>query len=213
MHQALDNHLLKPHISFRFSANQLQVEIETERLFIQSYEHCDLESCISLYGNGTITKYFDDGNARSKLEVENLISEKGKKYFCENKPFGLFSIFHKQDRTFIGQIDFLPSEELGVAEIGFILHEQYHNQGFCSEAVKAIIFDYVGAVNKLGFECKELPINKIMATVHPKNQPSEKVLQKAGMILDKIQERFGQPRLWYSIPLSLIIKNSKAGSQ
>ena len=213
MHQALNNCLLKPYISFRFSPNHLQVEIETERLSIQSYKDIDFEKCISLYGNEAITKYFDHGKARSKLEVENLIFEKGKKYFCEGKPFGLFSIFHKQNMAFIGQIDFLPAEELGVAEIGFILREQYHDQGFCSEAVKAIIFDYVEALNNRDFECEELPISKVMATVHPKNQSSRKVLQKAGMTRDKIQERFGQPRLWYSIPVSLIIKNPKAGSQ
>lgn len=213
MHQALDNYLLNPSISFRFSSKHLQIEIETERLFIQSYEDTAFENCISLYGDGAITKYFDHGKARNKFEVENLIFEKGKKYFSEGKPFGLFSIFHKETMAFIGLVDFLPLEELGVAEIGFILHKQHHNQGFCSEVVKAIIFDYVETINNRNFECDELPISKVMATVHPKNQSSRKVLQKAGMTLDKIQERFGQPRLWYSILVPLIIKNSKAGSQ
>lgn len=213
MHQASYKSLLKSYISFRFASNYLEVDIETERLFIQSYKDTDFQNCISLYSNENITKYFDHGKARNKLEIENLISEKGKKYFSNGKPFGLFSIFHKQDMTFIGQIDFLPSEELGIAEIGFILNEQYHNQGFCSEAVNAIAFDYVEAINTGNFKCDELFISKVIATVHPENSSSRKVLQKTGMTLDKIQERFGQPRLWYSIPVSSITKNSKTGSQ
>ncbi|MBI3258991.1 MAG: GNAT family N-acetyltransferase [Ignavibacteriae bacterium] len=202
MHPTFDNCSVKPYISFRFISNCLQVEIETDRLFIRSYKPNDFENCISLYGNEAITKYFDYGKVRNELEIKNLIIEKGYRYFSKGKPFGLFSIFQKKSMAFIGQIDFLPSEELGAAEIGFILHEQYHNQGFCSEAVKVIIFDYVEMLNNRGFECDELPISKVIATVHPKNQPSKKVLQNVGMTLDKIQERFGQPRLWYSIPTS-----------
>lgn len=212
MHQTFDNCFLKPHISFRFTSNYLQVEVETQRLFIRSYENSDFENCVLLYGNEVITKYFDHGKPRTRFEVKSLIIEKAEQYFTKGKPFGLFSIFRKENMDFMGQIDFLPSDKLGVAEIGFILHEQYHNQGFCSEAVKAIVFDYIEVINNRGFECDDLPISKVIATVHPKNQSSRRVLQNFGMTFDKIQERFGHPRLWYSIPISLLVKKPKTGS-
>ena len=213
MRQALASDLLRSNCSFRLKSNQLQVTIETERLLIHSYKDTDFEDCISLYGSEAIIKYFDHGKAWTKHEVESLICEKGNKYFSQGKPFGLFSIFHKETKAFIGQIDLLPSDELGVVEVGFILHAQYHNQGFCSEAVKSVIFDYVEILNNGNFQCDELPINKVMATVHPKNEPSRKVLLKAGMTLEQIQGRFGQPRLWYSVAIPLIIKNIKVGSR
>jgi ribosomal-protein-alanine N-acetyltransferase len=211
MRQALASDLPRSNCSFRFKSNDLQVAIETERLLIHSYKDTDFEDCISLYGNEAIIKYFDHGKARTNHEVESLVYEKGSKYFSQGKPFGLFSIFHKETKVFIGQIDFLPSDELGVIEVGFILHAHYHNQGFCSEAVKSIIFDYVETLNNGNFQCDELPINKVMATVHPKNASSRKVLLKAGMTLEKIQDRFGQPRLWYSVAIPLITKNIKVG--
>lgn len=213
MHQVLASNLLRSNCSFWLNYNELQVEIETERLLICSYKDTDFDDCILLYGNEAIIKYFDHGKARAKHEVERLICEKGKKYFSQGKPFGLFSIFHKETKAFIGQIDLLPSDEVGVLEVGFILHAHYHNQGFCSEAVKSIIFDYVETLNNGNFQCDELPINKVMATVHPKNEFSRKVLLKVGMTLEKIQDRFDQPRLWYSVIIPLITKNIKIGSR
>ncbi len=207
--QVVSNRFLKPSISFRLTSGRLQVEIETERLFIRSYKDADFECCVSLYGNELIIEYFDHGKARTRLEVESLIREKGDKYFVVGKPFGLFSVYCKTSKAFLGQVDFLPSEELGVAEVGFILHKQYHNQGFCTEAVSALIFDYVECLNNNNiFECEELPINRIIATVHPKNRSSRRVLEKLGMTLDKIEDRFNNLRLWFSIPVFLIAQKT-----
>ena len=203
-HSSRDNIIGKPLVYFNLSFGRLNVEIETKRLLICSYKDDDFESCFRLYSNKTLTKYFDNGKPRTEIEVKKLICEKADKYFSFGKPFGLFSIFHKKTMDFIGQIDLLPTDEPGIAEIGFILHEQYQNQGFCTEAVNAVVFDYIGKINEC-FECNELPISKIIATAHPQNLSSRKVLEKIGMTLDKVKERFGNPRLWYSLPL--IIKN------
>lgn len=200
---------LRPHISFHLENDVLQVRIETERLYILSYEDSDFENYLSLYSNETITKYFDHGKTRSRNEVEELIKKKGKKYFINKKPFGFFSIFNKKDMAFMGEIDLLPYRK-GTVEIGFILDTQFHNQGFCSEAVKAFIRYYVEELNHNDkFEIST--INHVMATVHPENQPSRKILEKTGMSLDRIHDRFGHPRLWYSMPTSMVIRKQKIG--
>lgn len=211
MQTSINSFFLKPRVSFYFLFDSLNVEIETERLFIHSYRENDFENCLTLYGDEGLTKYFDHGKARKKYEIEELVLKKGSKYFIEGKPFGLFSIFCKKGMAFIGQIDLLPAEEAGSAEIGFILHEQYQNQGFCTEAVEAFLFEYMEELNFRGPRCVELPINKVIATVHPLNQPSKRILQKVGMTFDKIQERFGNPRLWYSMPTTFAAKSQKIG--
>lgn len=201
----LSGYSSKPSISFQRISNRLQIEIETERLLIRSYVETDFENCVLLYGNEINTRYFDYGKPRTRHEVEKLIQERGNKYFFVGEPFGLFSIYSKKSMDFIGQIDLLPSEEFGAIEIGFILCRKFHNQGFCTEAVRAIVFEYTDFLNNSGeFVCDYLPINKIIATVHPENKSSRRVLEKLGMTLDKIQDRFGAPRLWYSISVSLI---------
>lgn len=200
MHPQLARTFLTPLVSFQQTSGSVQVEIETERLCIRSYDENDFKNCVSLYSNNKITKYFDRGMARNELEIRRLVEEKGIKYFTQGKPFGLFSIFHKNSMTFMGQIDLLPVNNDGVFELGFILDEKYQNKGFCTEASRAILYNYTESLNNL-FRCKELPITKVLATAHPRNKASRKVLEKIGMTIEKIQERFGQPRMWYSFIL------------
>lgn len=197
--------VFKPQISFFLDGLDLKIEIETERLCICSYKEDDFENFVKLYSDEKLTKYFDHGKPRSRLEVKKLTDENGSKFFKNGEPFGLFSIFQKKDMAFIGQIDLIPFNEPGVVEIGCIFDRKYHNQGFCPEAVRAFVFAYVNELNNKGFKFNGVPINRVIATVHPANLPSKRVLQNIGMTFEKSEERFGHPRLWFSfIPKSLI---------
>ena len=194
-----------PKISFSVSkeSGELQVELETERLYIRSYKDEDLKKSISLYGDPAITKLFDYGTPRSKNEVLELVSSIGHKHFRKGEPFGLFSIFRKSDMNFIGHIDLLPTKEPGVLEIGFILHEQYQGQNFCTEAVKTLVFDLIKELNKRGYSYKDSSIIEVVATVHPDNIASKRVLEKIGMKFERFQIRFGQPRMRYTLKLGI----------
>src|SRR3989344_3113065 len=95
---------------FKFHPNNrhLFVTFESERLQISSYRDEDFENCVQLYGNKTLTKYFDHGKPRSRKEIEELTRGKGIEYFRKGKPFGLFSLFDKTDGAFVGQMDIFP---------------------------------------------------------------------------------------------------------
>jgi RimJ/RimL family protein N-acetyltransferase len=179
-------------------ADELKIEVETERLIIRPYTDKDFKHCLHLYGNRIGTRYFDHGEPRSAKEVVALIKEKAKKYSRQGEPFGLFSIFRKEDGVFLGQIDLIPGSERGVVEIGFILEPKYHNQGYCTEAVKAMLGDYIDELNRRKNLSGYLPVEETFATVHPDNFASKKVLEKVGMNFDKSEYRFGHSRLWYS---------------
>lgn len=200
-----------PEISFNFESSGLEIEIETSRLYIRSYQHADFENCVVLYGDQRITKYFDHGKPRSLSEVEEYIEKRGRKYFEKMEPFGLFSIFDKKDMAFVGQVDLLPfDEEEGVLEIGCILHMNYHKQKIGTESVRLLIFNYVNELIARGFSVGRAPIRKVIGTVHPENLGSKKIIENAGMTFDKFGTRFGHPRLWYSIPVPFA---QKTGSQ
>ncbi|MES2273152.1 MAG: GNAT family N-acetyltransferase [Chlamydiota bacterium] len=175
-----------------------QFELESKRLFIRYYKETDFENSTILYGNETITKYFDHGLPRSKDEVKNLI-----KKMCElaekGEPFGLFSIFKKDDMSFIGHIDCLPTNTAGIIEIGYILHNHFQNQGFCSEAVRAFLFDYISTMNS---RVDGIKIYRVIATVHPENSASKKIIENLGMRFEKSLNRFGQPRIKYFLNLT-----------
>lgn len=188
----------QPIVTLDFKEFYLKVQIETQRLFIRSYKEEDFENCLSLYSDEKLTKYFDHQRPRSKQEIEALIQEKGNKYFSNQEPFGLFSVFNKENQDFMGQIDLIPSFECeNVVEIGCIFYRKYHNQQFAMEGLDAFLQHYIPYLNKYNFNWNYVPIKKVIATVHPNNYPSKKLIENLGMVFEKYQERFGHPRLWY----------------
>lgn len=185
-------------IKFYPKKRGLHVEIETKQLFMRSYDEEDFEKAVKLYGDEALTRFFDHGRPRSREDTEELMRDK-MKYFSKFEPFGLFSIFSKEEAVLVGQVDLLPVGEPGVVEVGCIFDRQYHHRGFAREAIRALIFDYVKALREGGFKCNGSFIYKVIATSHPKNHASKRLIENLGMIFDKSEERFGHPRLWFSL--------------
>jgi Acetyltransferases, including N-acetylases of ribosomal proteins len=188
---------LQIEISHSQALDSLVIKIETERLILRSYANEDFADCLTLYGDPLLTKFFDYGRPRSKEEVEQLV-EDCCAFSKKGIPLGLFTILHKTTGDFIGLADLLPINELGTVEIGCILYRQYHNQGFPLEACTALSFDYLENLNSSGFTLEGIPISRVIATAHPKNYASQRLIKNLKMTFDKTQERFGNPRLWYS---------------
>lgn len=188
---------MKNLISIQQNNQKISATIETERLIIESYKDRDFQNCIQLYGDREITRYFDHGKPRTYIEVQQLIEERGKKYFENGEPFGLFSLFLKEDGRFIGQADLFPTDEPGVLEIGCILLKQFQRMKYGTEAVKALIIDYIDDLIHRNIKDRGMSLYKILGTVHPDNLPSNMLVRKCGMQVNKFQERFGNPRIWY----------------
>lgn len=183
-------------ITFSMEKESLYIEIETENLYIRSYNNNDFDLCFQLYSDPKITKYFDFGVPRTKSEIINL-TEKGRSFFENKQPFGLFSIFLKNTKSFIGQVDLFPTDRVDTVEIGCILFKEFQGKGYGTESVKAIIFDLVKKINLSGL--LENQIKKVMGTVHPKNIASQTVVKKCGMEPYKVKTRFNNPRVWYNV--------------
>lgn len=189
-------------ISKKVLENKLIVEADTPRLFIKSYTPHDFEECVTLYGNSHITKYFDHGAPRTRSEVKSYVNQRGT-FFLDNKePFGLYSVFLQDRCTFIGQVDMVPSDEPGTAEIGWIFKKEYQGKGYCSEAVLSFLIPLARnlAANQVCILGQN--IDTLVATAHPDNKASKAIIRKIGMTFVKSQERYGgKPRYWYTYKL------------
>lgn len=174
------------------------IKIETDRLLIRPYNTLDFEKSVALYGNPVITKFFDYGIPRSRTEVKKL-TEKASKPFSKGHLFGLFSILKKDTMQFIGHLDCLPTKTTGIFEIGYILDQHFQKQGYCTEAMQAFLFEYIPLIKK---KMKSNPPQGIIATVHPENQPSQKILKKMGMKFNSFEIRFRNPRMKYFLAIS-----------
>ncbi len=105
---------------------------------------------------------------------------------------GLYAVEIKTTGEFIGYVglheigfeaDFTPG-----IEIGWRLAADYHNQGYATEAAKAVL--------KLA---KESGIGRLYSFTAKINSPSERVMQKIGMV--RVGE-FKHPKLSVDSPLS-----------
>jgi len=77
-----------------------------------------------------------------------------------------------KDGTHIGELCFKGLDPNGIAEIGYGISEQYRNNGYAAEAVKA--------VSEWALEQPE--VNALESETDPDNNASQRVLEKCGFV-------------------------------
>lgn len=174
----------------------------TSRLCIKSYDPSDYPYCLTVYSDPQLTRFFDHGRPRTQAEIKAYIEERGSYFFDQGIPFGLFSVFLKEDASFIGQVDIVPTGNPGEVEIGWIFCKEFQNFGYCSESVKEFLIPFVKNLSRNKVEVYGKVIDRIVATAHPENLASQRIMQKAGLSFFKRGLRYGgNPRNWYQLNL------------
>ncbi len=139
--------------------------IETSRLIIRNFAEDDAEDLYA-YLSLHDTYRFEPGAPISFEDAQALAKER-----ADGASF--FAVGLKASAVMIGHLYFAQIEPLDFMtwELGYIFNPLYHNNGYCSEAAKALI-DY-------GF-CS-LRAHRIIAHCNPLNYASWRVLEKIGM--------------------------------
>lgn len=138
--------------------------IETERLIIRGFDKNDYHAVYEYTSNPDVMRYIPEGvftKEDAKQFVEKNMGEKVEKY----------PVILKESNTLIGHIVFHRYFGEHTYEIGWVFHPDYYNNGFASEAAKAVL--------QYGFE--ELKLHRIIATCQPENIGSYRVMEKIGM--------------------------------
>lgn len=139
--------------------------IETERLLLRPVTLTDAEEMF-VYAS-------DIENLRFTFPVNETI-EVTKKNIAEiylNSPLGRYGIVLKDESRLIGTIDFHHwNISVKRAEIGYCLNKSYWNNGYATEALKALV-DL--AFNQLGLNC-------LVAKHDKENIASGSVMKKSG---------------------------------
>lgn len=87
-----------------------------------------------------------------------------------------FLLIRRSDQWVMGVSGFKGAPTpLGSVELGYAIHEDYRNQGYMSEAVRALV--------QWAFEHEEC--HRIIAETLRDNLASQRVLQKAGLMFDR----------------------------
>jgi RimJ/RimL family protein N-acetyltransferase len=155
----------------------LRIVIETDRLILRLMNESDIDDMLKIFTDKKVLKAFN---------LQSFSREQMKKWVDRNLShqdkygYGLFSVILKSNQELIGDCGLEHTEFEGkpCVEIGYDLLSKYWNQGYATEAAKAVK-DY--AIGELNIDSK-----LICSFIRKDNKASQRVSQKIGM--QKIKE-------------------------
>ena len=161
--------------------------VETDRLILRLWKREDLPLFAEMNRDERVMRYFPATLTEEQTEsfYYRIQSE------FERNGWGLYAVELKSNGMFIGYVglheigfeaDFIPG-----IEIGWRLSSDYHNRGFATEAETEVLK-----------QAKNMGLQRLYSFTAKLNVPSERVMQKIGMI--KIGE-FEHPNLPTDSPL------------
>jgi len=151
--------------------------IETNRLTLRLMNEKDIDDML---------KIFTDKNVMKSFSLQSFSREQMKKWVDRNLDhqnkygYGLFSVILKSNQELIGDcgLEHTEFEEKPCVEIGYDFLSKYWNQGYATEAAKAVK-DY--AIGKSNIDAKV-----ICSFIRRDNKASHRVSEKIGM--QKVKE-------------------------
>jgi RimJ/RimL family protein N-acetyltransferase len=145
-------------------------QFKTERLILRLFELSDAKDVQRLAGEKAVAETtfniphpYEDGMAEEWISTHQSKFEAGE--LCN------FAITLTQTGELIGAIGLIISSRHNHAELGYWVGVPYWNQGFCTEAAKAVL--------EYGF--RDLELNRVHAHFLSYNPASGRVMSKIGM--------------------------------
>lgn len=139
--------------------------LTTERLVIKPYDDNDEDRMIDLITNETIKETYMISDFGSREEAVAMF-EKLHKYSWSNEHYE-FGIYKQNE--LIGFVNDVSIESDSI-EIGYVIHPDFHNNGYASEMLSSVIEDLF----QMGFYT-------VIASVFETNKASCRVMEKSGM--------------------------------
>jgi [ribosomal protein S5]-alanine N-acetyltransferase len=189
--------------TIQFVPKSLFVTIDTPRLHMRSVQpiEADYRRYAKLYGDPEVMAKYAAGQTKSKEEITARIRDLWAKRWRENDPYSGLAVFKKDDHAFIGHVVLGHGDAPGESEIAYLFHKQFWNQGYGTEAVRALVKDYAPETVRQGYLMDGKPLTRIGATTRPDNPASVRILEKIGMHLVGKEEKYGALRHCYALDL------------
>jgi [ribosomal protein S5]-alanine N-acetyltransferase len=156
------------------------VMIETERLILYPLTREQLELALNsvdrLAAELKIHAALDIFSEESRQAMMIKISRMDHAERRLHPWYTYFLLIRAEDRVAVGVCGFKGAPTLfGSVELGYAMHENYRNFGYMTEAVRALV----------GWAFEHESCSRVTAETLPDNFASQRVLQKAGLALDR----------------------------
>jgi RimJ/RimL family protein N-acetyltransferase len=146
--------------------------IETPRLRLRPFRGADLPAMLALYRLPEVLRYLYVGE-RSVDEIATALNErKGKTSLKVEGDKLILAVELKETGQCIGEVVLIwLSATHKSAEIGFIIHPNFHGKGYAAEATKPLI----------DFAFDRMDIHRVIGRCDGRNTASARLMEKLGM--------------------------------
>lgn len=145
--------------------------LETERLLLRRVSNDDVNEIFAIRSDAETMKYIPRPLVENLQEAQahiDMINDK-----IENNEGINWAITLKGNPKLIGIIGhYRIKPEHYRAEIGYMLHPEFHGKGYVTEAIEKVV----------AFGFNNMKLHSIEAIIDPENSASAKVLEKNGFV-------------------------------
>lgn len=156
--------------------------IQTHRCDLTDLQPVDLEPLVHLHTDPEVMRYL--GGPRDENAIRNHLTN----LLETGSTNPIWAIRPIDAETFIGMVTLTPHHDGEDTEVSYLLLPEWWGQGYATEAVRAII-DH-GLVT--------LGLPRLIAETQTANEPSIRLLERLGMVLDRKVERFDAEQSIYT---------------
>lgn len=164
----------------------VKVFSETPKLILRQFTAADLDNLVTLDSDPDVMRFINGGVASSPQAIAQNFLPYAMSYYDRYEHLGFWAIVEKQSKEFIGwiflrpEVDFELLQQLNLAEedaieLGYRIRQQSWGRGYTTEAATALI--------EKSFT--ESAIAKIVAWALVENKASTRVMEKAGLKLER----------------------------
>jgi RimJ/RimL family protein N-acetyltransferase len=161
--------------------------IETDRLTLRVFVPEDVDRLAEILGDPSVMRYMPGGEPMPRQRIE--IGLKKIIDHWHQHGFGRWAVIHNVDDRLIGWCGLEFIQEISEVEVAYLLEKLYWGKGFATEAAKASL--------RYGFE--ELKLDHIIALAFPENVASRRVMEKIGMVYEKMTHIWNLDLVQYRI--------------
>ena len=147
-----------------------QTLLETERVILRRYTMDDLDRLDRLNSNVEVMRYIGDGSLRTREQTRAGIVRTLRIY--QNFPgLGFWVAEEKPKRNFVGVFALFYIPKTVEVEVGYRLVKSAWGRGLATEGAGALV----------RYGMFELGLERVVGLTHAENEPSKRVLMKAGL--------------------------------
>lgn len=148
--------------------------LETPRLILRPFTMSDLDDVWAYASDPEVTRYTIFDFHQDRTTTEEYLSSVLTRSTGDSH---LFALEHRETHRVLGGCSIRNLDRRNShAEMGYALARAYWNQGYATEAVRAVI----------AFGFRELDLNRVEAKCVPQHTASWRVMHKAGMTYEGI---------------------------